>query len=184
MHAEGKSIKEIAASLELSTQTTRNLVYRYPDKDAAAFAEIEKQKQTKAQQIAEEYKSGATLLQLGSKYGVSGERIRQWLEEIGVTGMKDKLNRIYREHEIERHLVWHVERMGGRAYKFTSPSNRGVADRIVCLPDGRTWFVEVKAPKGRLSALQNIFAEEMLRLRQPYACLWSKEMIDEWVKEL
>ena len=86
-----------------------------------------------------------------------------------------------RESAIERHLVWHVERLGGRAYKFTSPSNRGVSDRVVCLP-GVTWFVELKAPRGRLSPLQVIFAQEMERLGQRYACLWSKEMIDEWVK--
>ena len=55
-----------------------------------------------------------------------------------------------RESEIENHLVWHVERMGGKAYKFRSPSQRGVSDRIVCLPDGQTWFVELKAPRGRL----------------------------------
>lgn len=89
-----------------------------------------------------------------------------------------------RESEIEQYLVWHTERMGGRAYKFKSPSQRGVADRIVCLPDGRTWFVELKAPRGRLSALQKLFADEMRRMGQRYACLWSKEMVDVWVKTL
>ena len=89
-----------------------------------------------------------------------------------------------RESEIEQHLIWHVERLGGKAYKFTSPSNRGVADRVICLPDGSTWFVEVKAPRGRLSKLQEIFASEMTALNQNYACLWSKEMIDEWVQKL
>ena len=89
-----------------------------------------------------------------------------------------------RESEIEQHLIWHVERLGGKAYKFTSPSNRGVADRVICLPDGSTWFVEVKAPRGRLSKLQEIFASEMAALNQNYACLWSKEMIDEWVQKL
>ena len=85
-----------------------------------------------------------------------------------------------RESEIENRLVWHVERLGGKAYKFTSPSNRGVADRVVCLPDGTTWFIEVKAPKGRLSPLQKRFADEMRDLKQHYACLWSNEMVDEW----
>ena len=89
-----------------------------------------------------------------------------------------------RESEIEQHLIWHVKRLGGKAYKFTSPSNRGVADRVICLPDGSTWFVEVKAPRGRLSKLQEIFASEMAALNQNYACLWSKEMIDKWIQEL
>ena len=89
-----------------------------------------------------------------------------------------------RESEIERYLVWRVERAGGRAYKFTSPSQRGVADRIVCLPDGQTWFVELKAPGGRLSALQKLFANDMRAMGQRYACLWSKEMVNEWVAKL
>lgn len=87
------------------------------------------------------------------------------------------------EKEIERYLVWHVEMAGGMAYKFASPSQRGVADRIVCLPNGSTWFVELKRPQGRLSELQKMFANEMQVLNQKYACLWSKEMIDNWVKE-
>jgi len=86
------------------------------------------------------------------------------------------------EKEIENLLVWHVERMGGKAYKFMSPSNRGVADRIVCLPDGSTWFIELKKKGGRLSPLQQIFAGEMQMLNQNYACLWTKEQVDEWAE--
>lgn len=87
------------------------------------------------------------------------------------------------EKQIEAHLVSQVKKLGGVAYKFTSPANRGVADRVVCLPDGSTWFVELKAPTGRLSPLQRHFQSEMARLRQNYACLWSKEHVDEWIKE-
>jgi hypothetical protein len=87
------------------------------------------------------------------------------------------------EKQIEAHLVSQVKKLGGVAYKFTSPAHRGVADRVVCLPDGSTWFVELKAPGGRLSPLQRHFQSEMARLRQNYACLWSKEHVDEWIKE-
>ena len=89
-----------------------------------------------------------------------------------------------KESEIENYLVWHVERMGGKAYKFKSPSQRGVADQIVCLPDGQTWFVELKTKGGRLSVLQQLFAGDMQMLNQRYACLWTKEQIDEWVNTL
>ena len=84
------------------------------------------------------------------------------------------------EKEIENYFVWTVERKGGRTYKFTSPSRRGVADRIACLPDGNTWFVELKTKGGRLSELQKLFANEMALLKQTYACLWTKEQIDAW----
>ena len=88
-----------------------------------------------------------------------------------------------KESTIEKHLVAQVKALGGMAYKFTSPAHRGVADRVVCLPDGQTWFVELKAPGGRLSELQKIFAEDMARMNQRYACLWSKEHVEEWLND-
>ena len=88
-----------------------------------------------------------------------------------------------RESTIEKHLVAKVKAMGGIAYKFTSPAHRGVADRVVVLPGGVVWFVELKAPGGRLSELQKIFQSDMARMSQKYACLWSKEHVDEWIKE-
>jgi len=87
-----------------------------------------------------------------------------------------------RESEIENYFVWTVERAGGKTYKFKSVTQRGVSDRIACMPDGATWFIELKAAKGRLSELQKIFRNDVLRLKQNYACLWSTEMIDEWIK--
>jgi hypothetical protein len=86
-----------------------------------------------------------------------------------------------KESTIEKHLVAKVKALGGMAYKFTSPAHRGVADRVVCLPDGQTWFVELKAPGGRLSELQKIFAEDMARMNQRYACLWNKEQVDDFI---
>lgn len=88
------------------------------------------------------------------------------------------------EKQIETYFCKQVAlQLGGHAYKFTSPANRGVSDRIVCLPGGSTWFVELKAAKGRLSPLQVHFQSEMARLGQNYACLWSKEHVDEWIAE-
>lgn len=89
-----------------------------------------------------------------------------------------------RESEIERYFNWAVERLGGRTFKFVSPNQRGVSDRIACLPDGSTWFVELKTKGGRLSDLQRIFAREMERLNQSYACLWTKEQVDQWASNL
>ena len=86
-----------------------------------------------------------------------------------------------KESEVERHFVWAVERAGGKTWKFTSPGRKGVADRIACLPDGQTWFVELKTKGGRLSLLQQFFAADMVYLQQNYVCLWTKEQIDAWI---
>lgn len=83
-----------------------------------------------------------------------------------------------RESEIEKHFVWAVERMGGKTWKFKSPGRRGVADRIACLPNGDIWFVELKTLGGKFSALQRMFAEDMVRLNQRYVCLATKEEVD------
>jgi hypothetical protein len=71
--------------------------------------------------------------------------------------------------------------LGGRAWKFKSPNQRGVADRIVCLPNGETWFIELKRPKGgRLAPLQALFRDEVIKLQQRYALLINLQEIDEW----
>ncbi len=86
-----------------------------------------------------------------------------------------------REKEIEVYFDWAVQRIGGRTWKFTSPGRKGVADRIACLPDGQTWFVELKTKGGRMSELQKLFQSEMALLRQNYACLWTKEQVDGFI---
>ena len=88
------------------------------------------------------------------------------------------------EKQIEAYLVKRVKALGGVAYKFVSPAHRGVADRIVCLPGGVVWFIELKTADGRLSPLQQVFADEMARLGQNYCVLWSKEQVNLWITEL
>ena len=88
------------------------------------------------------------------------------------------------EKDIEAHLVRRVRDAGGKAYKFTSPANRGVADRVVVMPGGRVWFVEVKAMGGRLSPLQRVFLDEVKGLGCNYKIVWSKEDVDEWLRSL
>lgn len=85
------------------------------------------------------------------------------------------------EKEIEKYFVWTVETLGGRTYKFKSPTQRGVADRIACMPNGDTWFVELKRPKGgRLAPLQQMFCDDVQKLNQKYALLTNKQEIDTW----
>jgi hypothetical protein len=88
------------------------------------------------------------------------------------------------EKEIEAYFIWTVARMGGKTFKFKSPTLRGVSDQIACLPNGQTWFVELKKKGGRLAPLQTKFAADMIDLGQDYACLWSIEEIKTWSKNL
>ena len=83
------------------------------------------------------------------------------------------------EKHIEAYLVKRVKALGGVAYKWRG--HGGAADRIIVLPDGTVWFVEVKTIGGRLSALQKVFAADMARLKQKYTVLWTKEEIEKWL---
>ena len=69
-----------------------------------------------------------------------------------------------RESELERILVEQIRKAGGKAYKWISPGNDGVPDRIVILQEGKVFFVELKADDGRLSAQQKIQIARMRKL--------------------
>lgn len=70
------------------------------------------------------------------------------------------------EKEIEKSLVREIKKLGGRAYKWVSPGNDGVPDRIVILPGSAPIFVELKTDTGRLSALQEIQIDRLITLGQ------------------
>ena len=59
-----------------------------------------------------------------------------------------------REKDIEEHLRDEIKAIGGKAYKFVSPGNNGVPDRLITLPGGTAIFVELKAPGKKSTALQ------------------------------
>lgn len=71
-----------------------------------------------------------------------------------------------REKDIEKILVRSVKEAGGRAYKFSSPGNDGVPDRIICLPGGDISFVELKTDTGRLTELQRVQIKRLRDLGQ------------------
>lgn len=70
------------------------------------------------------------------------------------------------EKEIEKILSTEVKKLGGRAYKWVSPGNDGVPDRIVILPNRQPIFVELKTETGKLSALQSVQIKRLQELGQ------------------
>ena len=58
-----------------------------------------------------------------------------------------------RESALEAKIVKYCRENGILTYKFSSPSHRGVPDRVM-MKDGKVMFMEVKAPGKRLTALQ------------------------------
>lgn len=82
------------------------------------------------------------------------------------------------ERDIEQYLVKSVSAIGGTAYKFSSPSRRGVPDRIVVLPDGRVVFVELKAPGKTPTALQEKEHNRLRSLGQDVRVIDSREGVN------
>ena len=62
-----------------------------------------------------------------------------------------------------------MKKLDGYAYKFVSPGNDGVPDRIAIFPDGRLVFAELKADDGNLSALQEVQLNRLWGLNQSAA---------------
>lgn len=89
-----------------------------------------------------------------------------------------------RETALERRLVREVERIGGAAPKWVSPGNRGVPDRIVILPGGRTVYVEMKAPGKPLHPLQERWARKLRKLGHEHFKIDSDEDIDRFISEV
>lgn len=88
------------------------------------------------------------------------------------------------EREIEKIFVTEIARVGGRAYKFVSPGNDGVPDRVVCLPNGKTYFVELKKASGKLTNLQKVQIERLRDLGQKVYVLKGLDRVAEFFKML
>lgn len=88
------------------------------------------------------------------------------------------------ETYVERRLVTGIKELNGRAYKFTSPGNSGVPDRMCVLPKGRIIFVELKRPGGKLSPLQANQQKKLRRMGCDVRTLWTAEDVDSFIAEV
>ena len=65
------------------------------------------------------------------------------------------------ESRVEGRLTNGIKKLGGLALKFVSPGWAGAPDRLVLLSSHEAFFVELKAPKRQLRALQRKRAKEL-----------------------
>lgn len=69
------------------------------------------------------------------------------------------------EKQLEKAIREKATELGYLTYKFTSPSNRGVPDRIFINPLGYIFFIEFKSKDGKLTALQKKVHEDFGKRR-------------------
>ena len=88
------------------------------------------------------------------------------------------------EKDIERKMVAEIKKRGGLCYKFTSPSNPGVPDRVVITPDGKAIFVELKTKTGRLAKIQEWQVGELRKRGADVRILKGWDTVKAFIEEV
>lgn len=100
------------------------------------------------------------------------------------TNFKDKLlmNIKSKETHVEKYLCDKIKILGGWSIKLLPFLQSGLPDRMVLIPGGRVYFVELKRPKGgRVSPIQKIVFAKFGKLGFKVHILNNKELIDNFI---
>lgn len=82
------------------------------------------------------------------------------------------------ENQVENYLIKKVSELGGKAWKFVSPGNAGVPDRLITY-NSKAFFVEVKRPGGKPRALQKATVAQIRATGMKVYCISTKAQVDE-----
>ena len=88
------------------------------------------------------------------------------------------------EKQIETRLRLKVKAAGGIALKFVSPGFNGVPDRLVFMPRGRIYLVELKAPGKSPTKLQQKVRTMFEGFGFKYYIIDSYEAVEAFVNEI
>ena len=89
-----------------------------------------------------------------------------------------------KESYIESYLARKVKECGGLCFKFVSPGNPGVPDRIVITPGGKTIYVELKTEIGRLAEVQKWQRSEIEKRGADVRVLFGMDAVKDFLKEV
>lgn len=85
------------------------------------------------------------------------------------------------ESSIENYLKRKVNNLGGWVVKLNSASMRGLPDRMILMPGGNIYFVELKAPGKKPRPLQNAVIKGLKRLGFIVLVIDTKESAGEFI---
>lgn len=74
--------------------------------------------------------------------------------------------------------------MGGKALKWSSPSQRSVPDRICLFSGGRVELVECKATGRAPTRAQAVYFERLRQMGFPVVIVDSRASVDAWEVEV
>ena len=88
-----------------------------------------------------------------------------------------------REKDLEKKFSDKIKAKGGLTRKWSSPSHRGVPDRIVFWPTGAVHFVELKTETGKLSPLQRHEVEVLRAMKASVFVLYGIDDVLRYIME-
>ena len=86
------------------------------------------------------------------------------------------------EKTLEANLYSRVKQIGGHALKFTSFSEIGFPDRIVLMPKGKTYWVELKSEQEKPRLIQRLRHEELERLGFQVFVIDNTKKLNEFIE--
>lgn len=66
------------------------------------------------------------------------------------------------EKQLEKKICEYAKNKGFLAYKFVSPNNRGVPDRLFISKFGNIFFIEFKSKLGKIAPLQKLKIDKLI----------------------
>lgn len=88
------------------------------------------------------------------------------------------------EKNTEIYLVKLVKSLGGRSFKWSSPQNKGVPDRICVFPNDVKLFVEVKSEGETLTGIQELVHQQLRQLTTQIYVVATKREVDTLFDQL
>lgn len=73
-----------------------------------------------------------------------------------------------------------VRRLGGRVHKI-APTTKGMPDRLVLLPKGRIYLVELKTEAGKVAPRQSLWHEQAYEVGTLVHVIYGQAGLADWV---
>lgn len=87
------------------------------------------------------------------------------------------------EASIEAYFNKTIRQFGGIPIKL-APTQKGLPDRLILMPLGRSYLVELKTYRGTRSAMQIFWHSRVADLGHEVYTIYGRTGIDDWVREV
>ena len=114
--------------------------------------------------------------EIGEQNAICALYTREAVEFVRIAKMK--------ESSVEKKLRNGIKALGGVCFKWVSPGQDGVPDRIVVMPGGRIWFVELKQQRGVLAPIQRVQLTRLKDLGFAVRVLYGPDEVAGFLEEV